>query len=476
MNDISLPEIGEGIEKALVINVFISNGDPIKKEQPVIEIETDKAAIELPSPYDGTVQEVLVSVGDSIKIGQVIAKVDGGAEAAKKAPVEKKTEEVKKEKQPQKDDIKPVVDRSEKKDRDETQPPSSESEKEPDATAGKTADKEVKKKEVKKKDDKIDNIIPITKAEKTGEEKTPVPAAPSTRKLARQLGVDISKVSGTGPGGRISTEDVLDHAKSIVIAYDSHTSTHRGKYEPHLPELPDFTKWGEIEKVKMTTVRRLTAENLSMAWTIPHVTQHDKADITELDELRKKNKQKAKDAGGNLTITPILIKVVASALKVFPEFNASIDIEHNEIIYKKFVNIGFAVDSDRGLFVPNIRNADHKNIIEIASELSDLSDRVRKKKITPDELKGSTFTVSNLGGVGGTYFSPIIYYPDVAILGVSQSNVEPLYVDGKFEPRLMVPLSLSYDHRIIDGVAAAEFLRWIVRALEEPFKILFEGH
>lgn len=470
MNDISLPEIGEGIEKALVINVFVSNGDSIKKEQPVIEIETDKAAIELPSPYDGTVQEVLVSVGDSIKIGQVIAKVNGGSEAVKKAPVEKKAEKVKKEKQPQKDDVK-QVEELETKSGDETQPPSSESEKEPDRTAGEAAEKEVKK-----GDEKIDNIIPITKAEKTGEEKTPVPAAPSTRKLARQLGVDISKVSGTGPGGRISAEDVLNHAKSIVIAYDSHTSTHRGKYEPHLPELPDFTKWGEIEKVKMTTVRRLTAENLSMAWTIPHVTQHDKADITELDELRKKNKQKAKEAGGNLTITPILIKVVASALKVFPEFNASIDIEHNEIIYKKFVNIGFAVDSDRGLFVPNIRNADHKNIIEISSELSELSDRVRNKKITPDELKGSTFTVSNLGGVGGTYFSPIIYYPDVAILGVSQSNVEPLYADGKFEPRLMVPLSLSYDHRVIDGVAAAKFLRWIVRALEEPFKILFEGH
>ncbi len=470
MNDISLPEIGEGIEKALVINVFISNGDSIKKEQPVIEIETDKAAIELPSPYDGTVQEVLVSVGDSIKIGQVIAKVNGGSEAAAKVPVEKKTEKVKKEKQPQKYDVKPV-DKSEKKSKNEPQPPSSESKKEPDRKAGEAAEKEVKK-----SDEKIDNIIPITKAEKTGEEKTPVPAAPSTRKLARQLGVDIGKVSGTGPGGRISAEDVLNHAKSIVIAYDSHTSTHRGKYEPHLPELPDFTKWGEIEKVKMTTVRRLTAENLSMAWTIPHVTQHDKADITELDELRKKNKQKAKEAGGNLTITPILIKVVASALKVFPEFNASIDIEHNEIIYKKFVNIGFAVDSDRGLFVPNIRNADHKNIIEIASELSDLSDRVRNKKIAPDELKGSTFTVSNLGGVGGTYFSPIIYYPDVAILGVSQSNVEPFYADGKFEPRLMVPLSLSYDHRIIDGVAAAKFLRWIVRALEEPFKILFEGH
>lgn len=459
MNSISLPEIGEGIEKALVINVFVSHGDTIQKEQPVIEIETDKAAIELPSPYDGTVQKVLVNVGDTINIGQLIAKVTDGSEVNKKTSVEKKTENRKKKEKPQEDAMKPAG-KEHKKITDEIKQPSSEE------TEGDPADKKLKTSNEAK------NIISIVNAEK----KIHVPAAPSTRKLARQLGVDIDKVSGTGPSGRISTEDVINHAKGIIIAYDANTSTHRGKYEARLPELPDFTRWGEIEKVKMTTVRRLTAENLAMAWTIPHVTQHDKADITELDTLRKKNKQKAKEAGGNLTITPILIKVVASALKVFPDFNASIDIERNEIIYKKFVNIGFAVDTDRGLFVPNIRNADHKNIIEIASELSELSDRVRNKKITPDELKGSTFTVSNLGGVGGTYFSPIIYYPDVAILGVSQSKIEPVYIDGKFEPRLLIPLSLSYDHRVIDGVAAAEFLRWIVRALEEPFKILFEGH
>ncbi len=461
MNSISLPEIGEGIDKALVINVFVSRGDTIKKEQPVIEIETDKAAIELPSPYDGTVQEVLVNVGDTIDIGQLIAKVTEGegAEVSKKAPVEKKT----KKERPKEDTVK-RADEENKKITDEIKQPSSKkAEADP---SDKKSDKDLGT------GNEADNMLSIVNADK----KVHIPAAPSTRKLARQLGVDIDKVSGTGPGGRISAEDVINHAKGIIIAYDAHTSTHRGKYEARLPELPDFTKWGEIEKVKMTTVRRLTAENLAMAWTIPHVTQHDKADITELDALRKKNKQKAKEAGGNLTITPILIKVVASALMVFQDFNASIDMERNEIIYKKFVNIGFAVDTDRGLFVPNIRNANRKNIIEIASELSEISDRVRNKKITPDELKGSTFTVSNLGGVGGTYFSPIIYYPDVAILGVSQSKIEPVHIDGKFEPRLLIPLSLSYDHRIIDGVAAAEFLRWIVRALEEPFKILFEGH
>ena len=289
---------------------------------------------------------------------------------------------------------------------------------------------------------------------------------------------------GTGPSGRIQSEDVKKYAKDLITngkpvkrvkVEASSTETDTDTFCPQLPPLPDFTRWGEVERVPMNTVRRITAEKLTKAWTIPHVTQYDKADITELNELRRKNKPKAEKAGGNLTITPILIKVIASALGVFPEFNASIDIDTEEIVYKKFINIGFAVDTERGLLVPNVRNADEKNIIEIAAELSDLSDRARNKKIKPDELQGSTFTVSNLGGIGGTYFSPIIYFPDVAILGVSRAVNEPIYIDGNFEPRLMMPLSLSYDHRLIDGAAAAKFLRWIVEALEEPFKIIFEG-
>ena len=262
----------------------------------------------------------------------------------------------------------------------------------------KAEDPPAKKETSKNKED--DNVISMV----MNDNKVSAPASPSTRKLARELGININTVKGTDPGGRISADDVIKHAKNLIANCETTAETHRGTYQPNLPALPDFTRWGEIEKAKMGTVRRLTAENLTMAWTIPHVTNHDKADITELDQLRKMNKQKAKDAGGNLTITPILIKIVSSALKVFPEFNASIDMENNEIIYKKFVNIGFAVDTERGLYVPNIQNADKKNIIDIAVELSDISERTRNKKITPDELKGSTFTVSNLGGIGGTYF------------------------------------------------------------------------
>jgi len=454
MSDITLPELGEGIEEATIINIFVSPGDAIKKEQSVIEIETDKAALELPSPVDGTISEILVSNGDVIKIGDLIAKVgDGGAPAKKeeKPKETKKEEPAKEEKAKEKEPVK------EEKPKEEV-----EAKEEPAA-----------KPERPKKPEKTEseNVVSIVKEDN----KVSAPASPSTRKLARELGIDINSIPGTDAGGRISSDDVIKYAKNLIANCETTAETHRGTYQPNLPALPDFSKWGEIERKKMGTVRRLTAENLTMAWTIPHVTNHDRADITELDQLRKMNKQKAKDAGGNLTITPILIKIVSSALKVFPEFNASIDMETTEIIYKKFVNIGFAVDTERGLFVPNIQNADKKNIIDIAVELSDISERTRTKKITPDELKGSTFTVSNLGGIGGTYFSPIIYYPDVAILGVSKSSFEPVYVDGKFEPRLMMPLSLSYDHRIIDGAAAARFLTWLVKALEEPFQILFEG-
>jgi len=454
MSDITLPELGEGIDEATIINIFVSPGDIIKKEQSVIEIETDKAALELPSPVDGTISEILVSNGDVIKIGALIAKVaEGGAPAKEKPALKEKKKEG------------PVIE-------EKAEEPVAEKEEEP-VKEVKIKEEKTPGAEILNKEGRIepDNVVSIVREEN----KVSAPASPSTRKLARELGIDINSIPGTDPGGRISSDDVIKYAKYLIANSETTAETHRGTYQPNIPALPDFSKWGDIERKKMGTVRRLTAENLTMAWTIPHVTNHDRADITELDQLRKMNKQKTKDAGGNLTITPILIKIVSSALKVFPEFNASIDMESNEIIYKKFVNIGFAVDTERGLFVPNIQNADKKNIIDIAVELSDISERTRNKKITPDELKGSTFTVSNLGGIGGTYFSPIIYYPDVAILGVSKSSFEPVYIDGKFEPRLMMPLSLSYDHRVIDGAAAARFLTWLVEALEEPFQILFEG-
>ena len=242
------------------------------------------------------------------------------------------------------------------------------------------------------------------------------------------------------------------------------------------PKLPDFAKWGKIERVSMRGVRRKTAEHLAESWnTIPHVTQHDRADITELEQLRARFAPKAEQAGGKMTVTAIALKVCAAALKVFPQFNASIDMEKEEIVYKQYIHIGVAADTDRGLLVPVIRDVDKKNIVELAVELSQLSQKARDKKITLADMEGGTFTITNLGGIGGTAFTPIVNHPEVAILGLSRSRMEPEWIGGKFEPRLILPLSLSYDHRLIDGADAARFLRWVAEAFEQPFLLSVQG-
>jgi pyruvate dehydrogenase E2 component (dihydrolipoamide acetyltransferase) len=283
--------------------------------------------------------------------------------------------------------------------------------------------------------------------------------------------VDVNQVKGSGPGGRISEEDVKNYAsKRVSKAAPGEIQLGTGDVS-----LPDFTKWGEIERKQMSKVRRLTAERMTSSWRAPHVTQHDKADITELEKTRKQFGRETENAGGKLTVTAILIKIVGSALKIFPQFNASVDMTNSEVIYKKYYNIAVAVDTDRGLLAPVVKDVDRKNLIELAVELSQLSQRARDKKITVEELQGGSFTISNLGGLGGTYFTPVIYSPDVALLGVSRSKIEPVFIDNKFEPRLMLPLSLSYDHRIIDGADAVRFLRWVAEALEQPFKVMLEG-
>jgi pyruvate dehydrogenase E2 component (dihydrolipoamide acetyltransferase) len=299
----------------------------------------------------------------------------------------------------------------------------------------------------------------------------PVPAAPSTRRAARELGVDIGQVQGTGPGGRISMDDVKTYARSVI------TTGGGGAFvAAQAGPLPDFSKWGEVERQPMRAVRRKTAEHMAIAWgTIPHVTQFDKADITNLEELRKKYAKRVEAGGGKLTVTAILLKVVATALKVFPQFNASVDIANEQVVYKKYVHVGVAVDTEFGLLVPVIRDVDRKNVVDIAVDLAAVAEKAKARKLTPDEMQGGSFTISNLGGIGGTYFTPIVNTPEVAILGVSRSVTEPVWVDGDFEPRLMMPLSLSYDHRVIDGADGIRFLRWIVEALEQPFLLSLEG-
>jgi len=298
-----------------------------------------------------------------------------------------------------------------------------------------------------------------------------VPAAPSTRRAARELGVDIAQVQGSGPGGRISMDDVKTYARSVI------TTGGGGPYGAQSGgPLPDFTKWGDVDRQPMRAIRRKTAEHMALAWaTIPHVTQFDKADITALEDLRKKYSKRVEAGGGKLTITAITLKVVAAALKVFPHFNASVDIANEQVVYKKYVHIGIAVDTEFGLLVPVIRDVDRKNIVEIAADLAQVAEKAKARKLAPDEMQGGCFTISNLGGIGGTYFTPIVNAPEVAILGVSRSVTEPVFVDGEFEPRLMMPLSLSYDHRVIDGADGIRFLRWIAEALEQPFVLSLEG-
>lgn len=291
-----------------------------------------------------------------------------------------------------------------------------------------------------------------------------VPAAPSVRRLARELGVDISRVSGSGPGGRIAPADVKDFAKAVVTGGAALAPTVAAG------PLPDFSKWGPIERRTMSGIRRKTAEHMSRAWlTIPHVTQHDHADITALEALRRRYGPQAEAAGGKLTITAIALKVVAAALKRFPQFNASVDAAAEEIVYKHYVHVGVAVDTERGLLVPVIRDVDRKGLVDLAVELAQASEKARAGKLALAEMEGGSFTITNLGGIGGTGFSPIVNYPEVAILGLSRARMEPVVAGGQFEPRLMMPVSLSYDHRVIDGADAARFLRFVAEAFEQPF-------
>ena len=299
------------------------------------------------------------------------------------------------------------------------------------------------------------------------------PASPSIRRFAREIGVDIHNVPGSGPGGRISIDDVKAFSKRLQ--QEKGLAGSSAGIIASKP-LPDFTKWGSIEKEKFSKLRETSAKHLSYAWSsIPHVTQHDKADITELEKLRKQNGKKAEAVGGKLTMTAILIKIIEAALKRFPQFNASIDMSTQEIIFKKYFNIGIAVATDRGLLVPVIKDVDKKNIIDLSVELTEISSKARDKKLTVQEMQGGNFSISNLGGIGGTGFTPIVNAPEVAILGISRSEIQPKYMDGEFKPRLIMPLALSYDHRIIDGADAAYFLRWVCEVIEEPFNILLEG-
>jgi len=436
VTDFILPELGENITTGDVVRVLVRPGDTVSKEQPVLELETDKATIEVPSSVEGRVQDVKVKAGDRVNVGQTILTVEGEAGPG---------------------------------------------------GAGGTGKAEESSGERARGSAKVVDIgrapgSTTPGAKSATEEAPPAPASPSVRRLARELGVDINAVTGTGPGGRISADDLKAQVRGRLAdgvgvgtgVAGTGVAGMRVATEP----LPDFTRWGQVERRAMSAVRRRTAEHLSAAWTaIPHVTQHDRADITELEEARKRFTRQPEAGGATITMTGIAVKVVAAALKIFPQFNSSIDTAAGEIVLKKYINVGVAVDTDYGLLVPVVHNADQKSIVELSVELAALAEKARVKKLSLEEMQGGCFSVSNLGGLGGTSFTPIVNLPEVAVLGISRARMEPVYQrdTNTFAPRLMLPLSLSYDHRVIDGADGVRFLRWVVEALEEPFVLALQG-
>ena len=441
-----LPDLGEDIEEADVLQVYVSVGDEIVLEQPIIEIETEKATLDLPSPVAGTVTEIHVRSGDTIRPGDPVLSVDAGAsppaEEAPAQPASNSSSPPQVEPPPQ-TISEPVAAPASKVDRDHPAP--------------------------------ILRVPPAAPAPLVeGDlESRPVFASPSVRRLAREIGVDIRTVQGSGPGGRIDQGDVKRHARETPSQSPTqgHTALSPGP-------LPDFSEFGAVERVPMSRLRRTIKRNMSVSWhEIPHVTLFHTADVTELEQVRRDYRERAEEAGGRLTITAILLKITAAALKAHPHVNSSLDAENDELVLKKYVHIGVAVDTPRGLVVPVIRDVDRKNIIELSVELTDISERARSGDLGLQDFRGSSFTVTNLGGMGTGHFTPIIHHPNTAILGIGRAEKRPEWSDllDTWEPRSILPMSFTFDHRVIDGADGARFMTWIADVIRQPLVLALGG-
>jgi len=449
MPDLTLPELGENIEEADVLKVLVSEGDKVEVDQPLIEIETEKATLEVPAETAGTVTKVHVSPGQTIKVGELLMTIEQGAaaESPKKAEPESPT---------------PAA----------TAVPPAAQEAPPAAAAKKTAPTEEEPAPVAAQTEA--KVRPASPARVPAPGERPAFASPSVRKLAREIGVEIGGVTGSGPGGRITDDDVKRASRERRAA--PVTSGVPGTAE--FRQLPDFTQWGEVTREPLSRLRRTVSRNMAQSWTeIPHVHLQHHADITAMEELRQQYKERARKEGGNLTISVMMLKIVASALRAFPRVNSSYDPEAQELILKDFVHIGVAVDTDRGLVVPKIENVDEKNIIELSIELNEISERARTNKLTLEEMRGATFTVTNLGSLGTGYFAPIINWPEVAVLGLGRAERTAVWDDERREltPLLIMPLSLGHDHRVLDGADGARFMSWIVEAIRNPMLMALES-
>ena len=425
--EIYVPDIGD-FSDVEVIEILVAPGDEINAEDSLVSVESDKAAMEIPAPQAGIVKEVKIQLGDKVSEGSLLLTIDPLGET-KVESIKAETPAVAEAPQP-KTPVQPSV-------------PS--------------------KPNVASAPQKTSPTAKINE-----ESFAKAYASPSIRKFARELGVDLGQVDGSGRKGRITKDDVKDFIKRVM----AQPTTGGGLGVAPMPEI-DFSQWGEVEGKELTKINKLTGQFLHRNWvTVPHVTQFDEADITDLEEFRKSMVAEYKEQGIKITMLVFLMKAVVSALKQFPRFNSSLDATGENLIYKKYYNVGIAVDTADGLVVPVVQNVDRKSLVELATELGEISKKARDKKLKPSDMQGGCITISSLGGIGGTKFTPIVNLPEVAILGVSRSKMQPVWNGSEFEPRLILPLSLSYDHRVIDGADGARFTTFLSRVLSDTRRLL----
>ena len=477
MAEFTLPDLGEDIDEADVLKVLVSEGDTVVLEQAIIEIETEKATLDVPSSVEGVVTAIHVSAGDTITPGQLIISV-GETPAPAAAPTETPLAEAA-----------PTAEAATESEEQEPAAPA-EAEAAPTAAAEPSSDTPAIAEPAAEPEPAV--AEPVTAEVETprpppvvADGGTPIFASPAVRKFAREIGVDVSEVVGSGPGGRISEDDVKAHARALVAGAgaaptsEDSTSGAGGAfptlYDPR--PLPDFEQFGPIRRERLSRLRRTVARNMTQAWLeMPHVTLQRTADITEMEAMRQQYKQEAREQGGNLTISVFVLKILAAALKAHPLLSTSLDAETGELIYKDYVHIGVAVDTERGLVVPVIRDVDEKNIFQLSIELNEVAERARTNSLTLDDSRGGTFTLTNLGSLGTGFFSPVINPPEVAVLGVGRAEWRPVLDEHReWQPRLMMPLSLSHDHRVIDGADGARFMQWIIDAIDNPMLLALEG-
>jgi pyruvate dehydrogenase E2 component (dihydrolipoamide acetyltransferase) len=441
-SEITLEPLKEGVDSVEVNGVKVAVGDVVAKNQVLLEVQADKSALEVSSPVGGKVTQILVKTGDQIKVGEPYLVIEATNGEAQPQPAKPNKEEG-----PSKQDG-----------RVREQP----------AEATKTAQDGPTKKEIAAPPPPPAKATLPAVAPQTLASAAIAPAGPATRQFARELGIDLRQVRGSGRHGRIVQEDIKNFVRQLATGLPANIATG----VQTLPPLPKFEEWGPVERQALTAIRKATARQMSLAWTqVPHVTQHDLADVTDLEAFRKHQEGR----GPKLTVTAFALKATAIALREFPTFNSSLDLASNQLVVKQYYHIGVAVDTENGLLVPVIRDVNRKSIHQLAEELGAVADRARQRKLDGNELKGGTFTITNLGGIGGTGFTPIVNFPEVAILGLSRSRQEPVVHSGQIVPRLMLPVSLSYDHRVIDGAAAARFTRRVGQLLENPLEMLLHA-